>query len=61
MAKQIRDRVDFYPLPELRQALDQWRARQPGLPSRAEAVRHILTGFLAREGFLTQPPDATPP
>lgn len=44
-------RLDIYPSPELRKALDRWRLEQPDTPSRAEAGRVLLEKALRAEGF----------
>jgi hypothetical protein len=43
-------RLDFYPSPELRKAIDRWRVEQDGGPSRAEAVRFIVEDWLVAKG-----------
>jgi hypothetical protein len=35
--------------PELRDRIDAWRGKQPGVPSRADAVRKLLEKALAVE------------
>ena len=41
--------------PDLLEALDAWRAKQPDDPSRSEAVRHLLRlGLAASKGGLTE-------
>lgn len=35
-------RMDIYPSPDLQKAVDRWRARQPDIPSRAEAARRLI-------------------
>lgn len=42
-------RLDIYPDAELVQALDRWRAKQPGLPSRAEAARELIRRGIAQD------------
>ncbi len=44
-------KLEIYPSPELRDALDRWRASQPGIPSRAAAARFLLEKALAERGF----------
>ena len=44
-------KLEIYPSPELRDALDRWRAAQPGIPSRAAAARFLLEKALAERGF----------
>ncbi len=48
-------RLELNPTPELVEALDRWRAQQPGLPPRATAARQLLEKVLAAEGALQQP------
>jgi hypothetical protein len=45
-----RTRLDFYPSPELRLALDRWRIEQDGSPSRAEAARQLIEEALIARG-----------
>jgi hypothetical protein len=45
-----RTRLDFYPSPELRKAIDRWRIEQDGEPTRAEAVRRIVEDWLTTKG-----------
>jgi hypothetical protein len=54
-----RERLDIKPLPELRQAIDRWRAGQPGVPSRAAAARMILEQALGVGAV--KPPVKRPP
>lgn len=51
-----RSRLDFYPSPALRKAIDRWRIEQVDGPSRPEAVRRIVERVLIEEGVL--PPEA---
>jgi hypothetical protein len=44
MAEKLR--FDVYPTLELLELLDRWRGQQPGVPSRAEAARRLLTEAL---------------
>ena len=44
MAEKLR--FDVYPTPELLELIDRWRGQQPGVPSRAEAARRLLTDAL---------------
>jgi hypothetical protein len=44
MAQKLR--FDVYPTLELLELLDRWRGQQPGVPSRAEAARRLLTEAL---------------
>jgi hypothetical protein len=47
------DPVTAVRLPEeLRKALEAWCAAQGGKPSRSEAIRVILSEYLAKRGFL---------
>jgi hypothetical protein len=39
-------RFIFSAEPSLLARIDKWRARQPGLPSRAEAVRRLILNAL---------------
>jgi hypothetical protein len=50
MATTPRTRLDFYPSPELRLALDRWRIEQDGSPSRAEAARQLIEEALVARG-----------
>jgi hypothetical protein len=43
-------RLDIYPPPEMVDALDRWRGRQPGVPTRAEAARRLVEIALEAEG-----------
>jgi hypothetical protein len=40
--------MGFRAPPELRDAVDKWRKRQPGRPSLAEAIRQLLERGLGR-------------
>ena len=50
MPKTPKTRLDFYPSPELRKAIDRWRIEQDGEPTRAEAVRFIVEDWLVAKG-----------
>jgi hypothetical protein len=39
----------FYAADEFFAAIDKWRAQQPGLPGRSEAIRHLVGRGLAVE------------
>jgi hypothetical protein len=52
-------RLELYPTPELLEALDRWRAQQPGIPQRADAGRRLLEEMLTIKGVL--PAKATAP
>ena len=52
-------RLELNPTSELIEALDRWRAQQPGLPPRATAARQLLEKVLTAEGAL--PAKATVP
>jgi hypothetical protein len=47
-------RLDVYPSEELRQCIDQWHARQPGVPGRATAVRQLIERALAADGVIVE-------
>jgi hypothetical protein len=39
--------LQFYAADEFIEALDRWRAQQPGLPGRSEAIRKLVEQALA--------------
>ena len=43
-------RFEVYPTPGLVEAIDRWRAKQDGLPPRADAARRLLVIALTAEG-----------
>ena len=42
-------RFEMLAPPEWLDKVDAWRARQPGIPSRAEAIRRLVDAALAAE------------
>ena len=42
MAKDDLRRFELLAPPAWFEAIDQWRAKQPGIPSRAEAIRRLV-------------------
>ena len=47
MVKKL-ERFEMRAAPEFLAAVDKWRAKQPGLPSRAEAIRQLVEKALAK-------------
>lgn len=60
MDKASFERFDIYPKKALLDALDRWRAQQPGIPSRAEAARTLLEEALTKAGAMKPPPARRP-
>lgn len=50
-------RIPFVTNDEQIRAIDEWRRRQPDLPSRAEAIRRMIDLVLGQEGT----PGGAPP
>lgn len=40
------DRFEMRVPPDLIEKVDEWRAQQPGIPSRASAIRHMIETYL---------------
>jgi metal-responsive CopG/Arc/MetJ family transcriptional regulator len=49
MAELKTSRFMFSAEPSLLERVDKWRAKQPGLPSRAEAVRRLIVKSLGTD------------
>jgi hypothetical protein len=54
-----KERMDIYPSVGLREALDRWRVKQAGIPSRAEAARRLLEWALEKQ-IRQEEPESTP-
>jgi hypothetical protein len=49
MAQKLR--LDVYPTPDLLDAINRWRGKQPDIPPLATAVRRLVESALLAEGI----------